>query len=113
MAKEQCSYCLASVSFESPEIALCQSVAQGHKLVRCAVSMEICPPTPLWFCACCHRRVFRLAPETLFALPGYPLDFKSLTKTSTVNIFSKPLCPFCGILLLRPQPDFLLSASPV
>ncbi|XP_060675543.1 uncharacterized protein LOC107404763 isoform X2 [Ziziphus jujuba] len=106
---EKCSYCSSSVPFESSEVAFCQGVGHGHKLARCAVSMEVCPLTPLWFCMSCHRQVFRLPPETLFALPEYPVDFKS----SATNICSKPLCPFCGILLQRLQPDFLLSASPV
>lgn len=91
IAEEKCSYCLASVPFESPEVAFCQG--KGHKLARCAVSMVVCPTTPLWFCMCCHRRAFKLAPEKLFVIPG-------------------PQCPFCGILLQRLQPDFLLSASP-
>lgn len=113
VATEHCCYCSASVPFESPEVAFCQGVGQAHKLARCAVSMELCPTTPVWFCTCCHRRVYRLAPETLFALPGYPLDFKSSTESSDSNVSSKPLCPFCGILLQRLQPEFLLSASPV
>lgn len=91
IAEEKCSYCLASVPFESPEVAFCQG--KGHKLARCAVSMVVCPTTPLWFCMCCHRRAFKLAPEKLFVIPG-------------------PQCPFCGILLQRLQPDFLLSSSP-
>lgn len=111
---EKCSYCSASVPFETPEVAFCKGLGEGgHKLARCAASMEICPPTPLWFCMCCHRQVFRLPPETLFNLVGYPLDFMSSTESSAANISSNPLCPFCGILLQRLQPDFLLSASPV
>ncbi|PON71979.1 WD repeat containing protein [Parasponia andersonii] len=114
VATEQCCYCSAPVPFESPEVAFCQGVGQGHKLIRCAVSMEICPITPTWFCTCCHRRISRMAPETLFALPGYPsLDFESSTESCTSNVTPKPLCPFCGILLQRLLPDFLLSASPV
>ncbi|KAL5567668.1 hypothetical protein UlMin_024243 [Ulmus minor] len=112
VAMEQCCYCSASFPFESPEVGFCQGAGQGHKLARCAVSMEICPPTPVWFCKCCHRRISRLAPETLFTLPGYP-DLKSLTNSRDVKLSSKPLCPFCGILLQRLQPDFLLSPSPV
>ncbi|EXB78396.1 hypothetical protein L484_003258 [Morus notabilis] len=112
-ATEQCCYCSAPVPFESPEVAFCQGVDQRHKLARCAVSMEICPTTPIWFCSCCHRQVYRLAPETLFTLLGYPSDFKSSAESSDSNVSSKPLCPFCGILLQRLQPDFLLSASPV
>ncbi|XP_021802598.1 uncharacterized protein LOC110746665 [Prunus avium] len=111
LAAEKCSYCSASVPFESPEVAFCQG--RGHKLVRCAISMVVCPTTPTWFCICCHRRAFKLAPETLFAIPGYPFNFKSLTTSSSMlEVSLKPLCPFCGILLQRLQPDFLLSASP-
>ncbi|XP_021833945.1 uncharacterized protein LOC110773731 [Prunus avium] len=111
LAAEKCSYCSASVPFESPEVAFCRG--KGHKLVRCAISMVVCPTTPTWFCICCHRRAFKLAPETLFAIPGYPFNFKSLTTSSSVlEVSLKPLCPFCGILLQRLQPDFLLSASP-
>ncbi|KAK9293100.1 hypothetical protein L1049_021085 [Liquidambar formosana] len=115
---EQCSYCSASVPFESPEVAFCQGVkysdrvGQSHRLARCAVSMQVCPTTPLWFCVCCQRWASKLAPQTLFKMPRYPLDFKS-TRFSTPEVFSKPLCPFCGILQQRSQPDFLLSPSPV
>ena len=112
VATERCCYCSASVPFESLEVAFCLGVGRSHKLARCAVSMNICPPTPTWFCMCCHRRVFKLSPVTLFTLSNYPLDLNSTTESSTL-VSSKPLCPFCGILLQRLQPDFLLSASPV
>ncbi|KAL5737080.1 hypothetical protein ACOSQ2_031868 [Xanthoceras sorbifolium] len=117
--EEQCSYCSASVPFDSPESAFCQGseyvdgVHQTHKLVRCAVSMQVCPTTPLWFCKCCHRWTYKLAPESFFTMPSYPLDFKQMTKSRVEEKISKPLCPFCGILLQRLQPEFLLSASPV
>ncbi|XP_018506757.2 uncharacterized protein LOC103962612 [Pyrus x bretschneideri] len=110
IAAEMCSYCLASVPFESPEVAFCSG--KGHKLVRCSISMEICPTTPTWFCTCCHRRASKSAPATLFATPGLPLNFKSLAASPLLELSLKPLCPFCGILLQRLQPDFLLSASP-
>ncbi|XP_065623892.1 uncharacterized protein LOC112022496 [Quercus suber] len=118
-AAEQCSYCSASVPFESPEVGFCRGVesdsgtGQSHRLPRCAVSMQVCPTTPLWFCICCNRWGSRLAPETLFSMSEYPLDFKSSTESSVLEVPSKPLCPFCGLLLQRRQPDFLLSASPV
>lgn len=117
--EEQCSYCSASVLFESPEVAFCQGservngVSQKHELVRCAASMQVCPATPLWFCKCCHRSVSNLAPESLFSMPRYPEDIKSLTVSTSRVEFAKPWCPFCGILLQRLQPGFLLSASPV
>lgn len=117
--EEKCSYCLAPVPFESPEVAFCQGlectggVRQNHKLVRCAVSMQVCPTTPLWFCKCCHRWASKLASESLFKMHKYPVDFKNLKESSVQEEISKPLCPFCGILLQRLQPEFLLSASPV
>ncbi|RVW89056.1 hypothetical protein CK203_029326 [Vitis vinifera] len=80
VAGEQCSYCSACVPFESPEIAFCQGakcsggVGQSHKLARCAVCMQI------------------------------STGFKSSTESCTLNSFSKPFCPFCGILLQRLQP---------
>ncbi|KAJ7965260.1 putative Transducin/WD40 repeat-like superfamily protein [Quillaja saponaria] len=116
---EHCSYCSAPVSFESPEVGFCQGEGyssggyQSHRLSRCAVSMQVCPATPLWFCICCHRWVYRLAPETLFTMSAFPLDLKSSTESTSLAVSSKPLCPFCGILLQRRQPDFLLSSSPV
>lgn len=117
-AMEQCTYCSALVPFESPEFGLCQGVkhntgvGQSHKLVRCSVSMQVCPATtPLWFCICCYRSAFRLAPDILFQMSETP-DFRSLTLSES-EIPSRPLCPFCGILLQRRQPDFLLSACPV
>ncbi|KAK3042854.1 hypothetical protein RJ639_001127 [Escallonia herrerae] len=118
IVEEQCTYCSASVPFESAEAAVCQGVecdgvVQNHKLTRCAVSMQVCPTVPSWYCVCCNRWASKLAPHTLFSMARYPADFKLYFKTSTVEIFSKPLCPFCGVLLQRSQPEFLLSASPV
>ncbi|PSS32958.1 Cytosolic iron-sulfur protein assembly protein [Actinidia chinensis var. chinensis] len=118
-AEEQCSYCSASVLFESEEVAFCQGVSgrdgigQIHKLFRCAASMQVCPITPSWFCMCCQRWVSKLAPQALFRMTTYPLDFKLFTESSRLEVLSKPLCPFCGILLQRLQPEFLLSTSPV
>ncbi|KAK2995901.1 hypothetical protein RJ640_028309, partial [Escallonia rubra] len=113
IVEEQCTYCSASVPFESAEAAVCQGVecdgvVQNHKLTRCAV----CPTVPSWYCVCCNRWASKLAPHTLFSMARYPADFNLYFKTSTVEIFSKPLCPFCGVLLQRLQPEFLLSASP-
>ncbi|KAL1203280.1 hypothetical protein V5N11_031874 [Cardamine amara subsp. amara] len=126
LEEEKCPYCAAPVHFHSPEEAYCQSPQQNkskskeierrdqrHKLERCCVSMQICPPTPLWFCKCCNRMTLELAPETLFALPSFPSDLKSLPESSFSKVASKPFCLFCGILLQRKQPEFLLSASPV
>ncbi|XP_057418381.1 uncharacterized protein LOC130712569 isoform X2 [Lotus japonicus] len=117
-AVEPCSYCSASVLFESPEFGFCQGEncssgnVKRHRLLRCSVSMEICPSAPLWFCVCCHRFAFRVAPEPLFRMSSFCLDLESSTKSSSL-VSSRPLCPFCGILQQRKQPDFLLSPAPV
>nr|AAG52177.1 hypothetical protein; 45165-40041 [Arabidopsis thaliana] len=126
LEEEKCPYCAAPVNFHSAEEAFCESSHQkkkkskdkercdeSHKLERCCVSMQVCPPTPLWFCKCCNRMTLELAPETLFALPSFPSDLKSLPKSSFSKVASKPFCLFCGVLLQRKQPEFLLSASPV
>ncbi|XP_013608973.1 PREDICTED: uncharacterized protein LOC106315713 [Brassica oleracea var. oleracea] len=122
LEEESCPYCAAPVHFNSPEEAVCQAphlkkkkerCDQGHKLERCCVSMQVCPPTPLWFCKCCNRLTLELAPEALFALPSFPNDLKSLPEYSFSKVALKPFCLFCGILLQRKQPEFLLSASPV
>ncbi|XP_010525571.1 PREDICTED: uncharacterized protein LOC104803340 [Tarenaya hassleriana] len=139
-AEEKCPYCLAAVHFHSPEEAFCQSKLQNknksssssknksrnkdregneeksdqrHKLERCSVSMQVCQPTPQWFCKCCHRFSSKLVPEALFTLPSFPTDHKSLRESSLFEVLAKPVCPFCGILMQRKQPEFLLSASPV
>ncbi|KAK7392844.1 hypothetical protein VNO78_21294 [Psophocarpus tetragonolobus] len=118
-AVETCSFCSASVPFESPEFGFCQGENSGsgdvrrHRLLRCVVCMQVCPTTPLWYCVCCHRSGFRLAPEPLFRMSSFHLDSDSSTKSSSQAVSSKPLCPFCGILLRRQQPDFLLSPTPV
>ncbi|KAL5137529.1 hypothetical protein HKD37_10G027882 [Glycine soja] len=112
-AVETCSFCSASVPFESPEFGFCQGEnstgdVKNHRLLRCVV----CPTTPLWYCVCCHRSGFRLAPEPLFRMSSFHIDSDSSTKSSTQAVSSKPFCPFCGILLRRKQPDFLLSPTP-
>ncbi|MED6127088.1 hypothetical protein PIB30_084815 [Stylosanthes scabra] len=130
-AVESCSYCSASVPFESPEFGLCQGETSGigsndkrrklsrcsndkrHKLSRCAICMQVCPSTPLWFCVCCHRVAFRLAPRPLFEMSSFQLDSDFVTKSLSQAVSSKALCPFCGILLQRRQPDFLISPLPV
>ncbi|KAM0052597.1 putative transcription factor WD40-like family [Helianthus debilis subsp. tardiflorus] len=103
------SYCSAGVPFEDTDVAYCRS-AERHKMARCAVSMVVCPLSLLWFCASCMRQVSNLAPETLFTLLRYPAP--SVDQKGEI-ILSKPLCPFCGILLQRLQPKFLLSTLPV
>ncbi|XP_059628944.1 uncharacterized protein LOC132271549 isoform X2 [Cornus florida] len=119
VAEEQCSYCSASIPFESVEAGFCRGVkcdggvSQSHKLARCSVSMQVCPTNPLWFCSSCQRWASKLAPWTLFTMRKRPSDIKSSIESSTLEVSAKPLCPFCGILLQRLQPEFLLSPSPV
>ncbi|KAI3907131.1 hypothetical protein MKW92_015252 [Papaver armeniacum] len=116
VTKEQCNFCPAPVPFESPEGDLCggsknsKGVQDRHKLSRCAASMQVCPTTPLWLCVCCYRWVWKLPPQTLFTMLGYPSGLNSPEET---QVSSKPFCPFCGIILQRLQPEFLLSPSPV
>ncbi|GAB2238892.1 hypothetical protein Droror1_Dr00024805 [Drosera rotundifolia] len=118
-ADEKCSYCSAPVPFESPEAGLCQGIvsdceyAQKHKLQRCCVSMQVCSLATTWFCVCCQRRASRLAPEELFKFPNYPHDLASFAESVGRYLTLKPSCPFCGILLQRLQPVFMLSASPM
>ncbi|XP_052207488.1 uncharacterized protein LOC127811554 isoform X2 [Diospyros lotus] len=120
VAEEQCSYCSSPVPYESPEVAFCQGVncsgggaGPSHKLFRCAASVQVCPTTPSWFCSSCQRWVSKLAPQALFKLPSYPSHLNFSTESSNLELLQKPLCPFCGILLQRLQPVFLLSLSPV
>ncbi|XP_071697717.1 uncharacterized protein [Rutidosis leptorrhynchoides] len=124
-AEEECSYCSSTVPFEDTEVAFClpenckNGDIQKHKLARCAVSMTVCPLSPSWFCVSCNRWVSNLAPDSLFTLLRYPPNDeteKSLRNVSYSSIgkeLSKPLCPFCGVLLQRLQPEFLLSTSHV
>lgn len=128
VTEEECSYCSAPVVFQdTEEVAYCQAdkcskdgAAQKHKLERCAVSMTVCPLTPSWFCVSCNRWVSNLAPENLFTLLRYPPTVDSEERVTLMHngssngeVLSKPFCPFCGVLLQRMQPEFLLSTSPV
>ncbi|XP_043695577.1 uncharacterized protein LOC122646148 isoform X2 [Telopea speciosissima] len=117
--EEKCSFCSASVPYESPEVAFCKGAkctreaGQSLKSVRCAVSMQVFNTTISWFCMCCQRRAKNLAPWTLFTMSSTSIDVKSLTESNVFDVPLKPLCPFCGILLQKLQPSFLLSTSPV
>ncbi|KAH7660679.1 Histone acetyltransferase protein [Dioscorea alata] len=109
--EESCSFCSASVPFESPETATCagNKLNKNHRLHRCAVSMQLCSITePMWFCVCCRRSAGRLIPQSFFTMMETLQD-----EPLTVHGSLKPLCPFCGVLLQRLLPDFLLSTSPV
>ncbi|XP_054788343.1 uncharacterized protein LOC129294181 [Prosopis cineraria] len=79
LAAERCSFCSASVPYESPEVGFCSGEdysggkGQRHRLLRCGTSMQVCPVAPLWLCICCRRSGFRLAPDALFRKSAYPL----------------------------------------
>ncbi|XP_068634873.1 uncharacterized protein [Aristolochia californica] len=113
ITEEKCSFCADVVPFESPEFAFCRVKCNGNKLNRCAVSMQICPLRPLWFCMCCERWISKLAPQGFFSTSVSPLDSNFRTDPSYLKQHARPLCPFCGILLRRFMPDFLLSPDPV
>ncbi|XP_041994434.1 uncharacterized protein LOC121744835 [Salvia splendens] len=115
---DRCHFCTGVVPFESTEYATCSGsidktgVNRTHKLQRCAVTLQILPTKPSWYCMCCHRRASKMAPTILFAMPRYPSDFKSFVESPTHKHTSTPCCPFCGILLHRSQPQYFLSPSP-
>ncbi|XP_020592289.1 uncharacterized protein LOC110032859 isoform X2 [Phalaenopsis equestris] len=116
--EESCSFCSAPVPFESFEVAFCEGIVnqkgcnERHQLTRCAVSMRLCSVTePLWHCMCCRRWAANLLPRSFFMLQNSPLYFRNVRTFSAVGERVKPLCPFCGILLQRSMPDFLLSTS--
>ncbi|KAJ6810619.1 uncharacterized protein M6B38_103820 [Iris pallida] len=119
--KESCSYCSAPVPFESPEYAKCEGVehrqegtVETHELKRCAVSMQLASVVaPMWYCICCRRWAAKLPPESFFTMSGSPLDVNYGSGMFAPQERCKPLCLFCGILMQRHLPDYLLSASPV
>eukprot|EP01018_Ginkgo_biloba_P013247 Gb_36151 [translate_table: standard] len=116
-ASERCTFCSASVHFKSPEVAYCQagrcdSGSKSHKLQRCAVSMQVCPTIPLWFCICCERWASRQAPDIFFNMSSLQ-DVKCLSEYFLLRGCPIPSCPFCGILMQRLLPEFLLTTSPV
>uniref|UniRef100_A0A1D1ZH90 Mediator of RNA polymerase II transcription subunit 12 n=1 Tax=Anthurium amnicola TaxID=1678845 RepID=A0A1D1ZH90_9ARAE len=117
--EESCGFCSASVPFESPEVAFCKSAMSAdhsvrHKLGRCAVSMKLCPVTNLlWFCMCCQRWTTKHMPSAFFSMYDSSTDVGYAIESLSSFDCMKPLCPFCGILLQRYAPNFLLSANPV
>lgn len=119
MVEEKCTLCSAPVKFKSAEIAFCQGAkngvgfGQGHKLERCSVSMVLCPVAPSWFCRSCHRWASNIAPPSFFSVLTYSSDFESVVEIPVQEAPIKPICAFCGILLQRKQPKFLLSPSSV
>ncbi|XP_023158246.1 uncharacterized protein [Zea mays] len=106
---ESCPYCSSPVRFESPDVAIC---GERHTLSRCRTSMTLCSVAqPVWHCSCCGGTVDKLLPESFFTMP---LDAVRDDKGSLdLSAASAPLCPFCGVLLQRSMPAFLLSTSPV
>jgi hypothetical protein len=113
--EEACTYCSAPVPFESPDVAACSgnNPVERHMLSRCRASMRLCSVLqPMWHCVCCGGMVDKLLPESFFTMPSSPLDAEHY---DSIDLLSPavPLCPFCGILLQRSMPEFLLSVSPV
>ncbi|XP_078446053.1 transducin/WD40 repeat-like superfamily protein isoform X2 [Wolffia australiana] len=106
---ETCGFCLSFVPFHSPDSASCRPAnasATSHKLTRCAVSMKLSSLTqPQWYCICCKRWASHLLPESFFNTTAH--------QSSAFLGLPKALCPFCGILLQRYVPNFLLSKLPV
>lgn len=118
--EEECCYCSAPVPFESTGAAKCEGVAnqegekETHELIRCAVSMKLCSVTaPMWYCTCCKRQVFHLPPLSFFTMLESPLDVDFGEGSLVLRKRLIPWCIFCGVLMQRILPDFLLSASPV
>ncbi|GJM93426.1 hypothetical protein PR202_ga09981 [Eleusine coracana subsp. coracana] len=112
---EACTYCSAPVPFESADVAACSgnNPAERHMMSRCKASMRLCSVLqPVWHCVCCGGMVEKLLPESFFTMPASPLDADG-DDSIDMSAPAVPLCPFCGVLLQRSMPEFLLSASPV
>ncbi|ONM10856.1 Transducin/WD40 repeat-like superfamily protein [Zea mays] len=104
---ESCPYCSSPVHFESPDVAIC---GERHTLPRCRASMILCSVVqPLWHCVCCGGTVNKLLPESFFTMQASTMHDEGSLDLSAASV---PLCPFCGILLQRSMPAFLLSTSP-
>ncbi|RCV26940.1 hypothetical protein SETIT_5G285800v2 [Setaria italica] len=109
--EETCLYCSAPVPFESTDVAICR---ERHTLTRCKASMLLCSVLqPAWHCVCCGGMVDKLLPESFFTMQASPLDANNDEGSLNLSGAAVPLCPFCGILLQRQMPVFLLSTSPV
>ncbi|KAJ7519835.1 hypothetical protein O6H91_20G057800 [Diphasiastrum complanatum] len=112
---EECTLCDQPVKFESLEVANCTGLDSSpsklrHRLQRCAVSLQVCPLRPQWCCSCCARCVTQPAPTIYFALKSR-MHIKELSPTFLLSQKKEPLCPFCGILMYRLLPEFLLTPS--
>ncbi|KAG2591480.1 uncharacterized protein LOC120673136 isoform X3 [Panicum virgatum] len=109
--EETCPYCSAPVHFESADVAICR---ERHTLTRCRASMILCSVLqPVWHCVCCGGMVDKLPPQSFFAMQAPPLDANQDEGSLDLSGPAVPLCPFCGVLLQRSTPAFLLSTSPV
>ncbi|CAD6215191.1 unnamed protein product [Miscanthus lutarioriparius] len=105
---ESCPYCSSPVHFESPDVAIC---GERHTQSRCRASMILCSVVqPVWHCVCCGGTVDKLLPESFFTMQASTIDDEGSLDLSAASV---ALCPFCGILLQRSMPAFLLSTSPV
>ncbi|KAL6845634.1 hypothetical protein ACP4OV_025129 [Aristida adscensionis] len=118
--EETCTYCSALVHFKSPDVATCSSSGRGtatadsHTLSRCRASMRLCSVLqPVWHCVCCGGMVDKLLPETFFTTEASPWKGDHEEESVDLSAAAVPLCPFCGILLQRSTPVFLMSTSPV
>ncbi|KAL6840508.1 hypothetical protein ACP4OV_030318 [Aristida adscensionis] len=120
-AEEACPYCSAPVHFKSPDVATCSGrdhstpSTDSHTLSRCRASMRLCSVLqPVWHCVCCGGMVDKLLPETFFTMEASPWDDADRDdEWLDLSAAAVPLCPFCGILLQRSTPVFLMSTSPV
>lgn len=109
--EESCPYCSAPVHLESTDLAVC---GERHTLSRCRASMLLSSVLqPAWHCVCCGGMVDKLLPESFFATRASPWDAYNDEGSLDLSGAAVPLCPFCGILLQRQMPVFLLSTSPV
>uniref|UniRef100_A0A0E0JMY3 Uncharacterized protein n=1 Tax=Oryza punctata TaxID=4537 RepID=A0A0E0JMY3_ORYPU len=118
--EEYCTYCKAPVPFESADVAMCSGSnlatppAEAHKFLRCTASMRLCSVLqPTWHCVCCGRTIDKLLPEIFFTMPTSFWDVTHGNESFDLSAPGVPFCPFCGILLQRIKPEFLLSISPV
>ncbi|CAL4947921.1 unnamed protein product [Urochloa decumbens] len=109
--QETCPYCSAPVQFESTDLAIC---SERHTVSRCRASMLLCSVLePVWHCVCCGGMVDKLLPKSFFTMQASPLEANQDEGSLDLSGPAVPLCPFCGILLQRSMPAFLMSNSPV
>ncbi|RLM92411.1 uncharacterized protein C2845_PM08G23090 [Panicum miliaceum] len=106
-----CGYSVEETCPNCSAPAICRN---WHTLTRCRASMILCSVLqPVWHCVCCGGMVDKLLPQSFFAMQASPLDANQEEGSLDLSGPAVPLCPFCGILLQRSTPVFLLSTSPV